>query len=85
MVVAFGLLVLCGVGLGIATDAGIVEVTPVLHWLKHLPRAIRVLAYVIVGVPIGLGVALYVVLEMADLIGFVTSPIVWLGRLRRRS
>jgi hypothetical protein len=80
MVLAFGLLVLSGVGLAGAMDAGIVDVTPVLAWLMHLPLALRVIVYVVVGVPVGLGTALYVVLEIADLVGLLASPFEWLGR-----
>jgi len=82
--VAFALLVLAGVGLAIADDAGIVDLMQVPRWLGHLPLAVRVIAYVVVGVPVGLGIALYMVLETAEMLGFVWRPFTWRGRRRDR-
>ena len=83
--IAFGLLVLAGVGLAIADDAGIVDLMLIPRWLGQLPLAVRVIAYVVVGVPVGLGIALYVVLETAEMLGFEGRPFTWRGRRRDRS
>lgn len=82
IVFAFGTLVVVGVGLAIAMDAGIIEPMPILRWVERFPLAPRLVVYVVVGVPVGIGIALYVLLEMADLAGFLTSRFPW---RRRRS
>jgi hypothetical protein len=46
IVLILGLLVVGGVGLGIAMEAGIIEPTRVLRWLAHFPLALRLVVYV---------------------------------------
>jgi hypothetical protein len=74
MVIVVGLLVLLGVCLGIAMDARIVDVVPLLAYVRHLPAPVRVVVYVLVGVPVGVGVVLYMFIELADFVGFVSRP-----------
>ena len=85
LAVSFAVLVVAGVALAIADDAGIVDLTQVPRWLGQLPLTVRVVAYVVVGVPVGLGIALYVVLETAEMLGFGGRPFTRRGRRRDRS
>jgi hypothetical protein len=80
---AFGLLVLVGLGLALAMEAG-VDVAPVLRWLTHLPLALRLIIYAIIGVPVALGMTLYGVLQIAEFLHVVSRPFVWLRKLLRR-
>jgi hypothetical protein len=84
LIITFVALVLAGFGVGFALDVGILPVTPVVLWLHHLPAVARVLIYVVVGVPVAIGVALYLPLELADMANFASSPFRWPGRNLRR-
>ena len=57
---------------------------PGVSGLSHWPKPLRVAVEIVVGVPVGFGIALYVILEWADFFMFVTSPIRALIRAIRR-
>jgi hypothetical protein len=66
-------------------DYASVDPTPALRWAKSLPPGLAVVVYLLIGGPVAVGVALYLTVEWADFIDFVSQPILWLVRLLRRS
>ncbi len=64
--------------------AGYLDVTgatciPGLSELMHLPKPARIVIELVIGVPIVFGIALYVIVETADLLWFLGAPIRWLS------
>lgn len=89
-VIALGLaalvaLVLGGFILGGYLDATDATAIPGVSQLKQLPKPVRVVIEVVIGIPIAFGFALYVILETADLLSFLSTPfrMIW-GAVRRR-
>lgn len=78
-------LVVAGIILGGYLDATGSSSIPGLTWLGHMPRLLRILIELVVGVPIAFGIALYVIFETIDLLWFLSSPIRKLSRRARRS
>ena len=88
-VVAIGLgalvaLVVAGFILGGYLDATGASSIPGLPWLMRQPHPLRVAIELVIGIPIAFGVALYIVLETADLVWFLSTPIRKLSAAVRR-
>ena len=69
--------------------AGYLDVTgatsiPGLSQLMHLPKPVRIVIELVIGVPIVFGIALYLIVETADLLWFLSTPIRWLSAEARR-
>jgi hypothetical protein len=77
-------LVVVGFTLGGYLDAPGASSIPGFHWLMHQPLAVRVVIELGIGVPIAFGIAMYVVLETADLLWFLSTPIRKLSVAARR-
>lgn len=45
----------------------------------RLPKPARIVVELVIGVPIVFGIALYLILETADLLWFLSTPIRWLS------
>lgn len=60
-------LVVAGFILGGYLDATGASSIPGLPWLMRQPQPLRVVIELVIGVPIAFGIALYIVLETADL------------------
>lgn len=87
--VGFGLaalvaLVVAGFILGGYLDATGASSIPGLAWLTRQPRPLRILIELVIGVPVAFGIALYIVLETADLIWFLSTPIRKMSAVARR-
>ena len=52
--------------------------------LQHMPKLLRIVIELVIGVPIVFGIALYGVLETADLLWFLSTPIRKLSAAARR-
>ena len=87
--VGFGLaalvaLVVAGFILGGYLDATGASSIPGLAWLTRQPQPLRILIELVIGVPVAFGIALYIVLETADLIWFLSTPIRKMSAVARR-
>lgn len=87
--VGFGLaalvaLVVAGFILGGYLDATGASSISGLAWLTRQPRPLRILIELVIGVPVAFGIALYIVLETADLIWFLSTPIRKMSAVARR-
>jgi hypothetical protein len=88
-VVAFGVaalvaLILAGFILGGYLDATGATSIPGVSQFKQLPKALRVIIELVIGVPIVFGIALYVILETIDLLWFLSTPFRKLSATVRR-
>ncbi len=77
-------LVVAGFILGGYLDASGATSIPGVAQLMRLPKAVRTLIELVIGVPIAFGIALYFVLETAELLWFLGTPIRWLSAEVRR-
>ena len=77
-------LVVAGFILGGYLDASGVTSIPGVAQLMRLPKAVRILIELVIGVPIAFGIALYFILETAELLWFLGTPIRWLTAEVRR-
>ena len=77
--------VVAGLILGGYLDATGSSSIPGLTWLTHLPKLLRIVIELIIGVPVAFGIALYVIFETVDLLWFLSTPIRKLSRTARRS
>ncbi len=71
-------LVVAGFILGGYLDASGATSIPGVTQLMRLPKAVRTLIELVIGVPIAFGIALYFTLETAELLWFLGTPIRWL-------
>ncbi len=71
-------LVVAGFILGGYLDATGATSIPGVSQLMHLPKPLRIVIELVIGVPIIFGIALYFILETADLMWFLGTPIRWL-------
>ena len=78
-------LIVAGIILGGYLEATGSSSIPGLTLLRHLPKLLRILIELVVGVPIAFGIALYVIFETVDLLWFLSAPIRKLSRRTRRS
>jgi hypothetical protein len=78
-------LVVAGFILGGYLDATGASSIPGVSELMRLPKAVRIVIELVIGVPIVFGIALYFILETADLLWFLGTPIRWISaEVRRR-
>lgn len=77
-------LVVAGFILGGYLDATGASAIPGLPWLMHQRQPLRIVIELVIGVPIAFGIALYIVLETADLLWFISTPIRKLSAAARR-
>jgi len=78
-------LVVAGFILGGYLDATGASSIPGGSELTRLPKAVRIAIELVIGVPIVFGIALYFILETADLLWFLGTPIRWISaEVRRR-
>lgn len=83
IVVGLGTLIVVGFLLGGAMDAGANPSIP--GWFSHLPKPLRAVVTVVIGVPIVAGVILYSVLSILDFLNdFVVAPMAAIWRANRR-
>lgn len=71
-------LVVAGFILGGYLDVSGATSIPGVSQLMHLPKPLRIVIELVIGVPIVFGITLYVILETVDLLWFLSSPIRWL-------
>ena len=57
---------------------------PGMSQLQHLPKLLRIVIELVIGVPIVFGIALYGILETVDLLSFLSTPIRRLSAAARR-
>jgi hypothetical protein len=77
-------LVVAGFILGGYLDATGSPSIPGMTWLIHQPQPLRLVIELVIGVPIAVGIALYVVLETVELLWFLSTPIRKLSAVARR-
>ena len=77
-------LVVAGFILGGYLDTTGATEIPGMSQLQHLPKVLRIVIELVIGVPIVFGIALYGVLETADLLWFLSTPIRKLTAAARR-
>jgi hypothetical protein len=78
-------LVVAGFILGGYLDATGASSIPGVSEFMRLPKPVRIVIELVIGVPIAFGVALYLILETADLLWFLSTPIRWLfAEVRRK-
>lgn len=73
-------LVMAGFVSAAVLDGTNVPTSPVTDAIARLPMGVRIALVLIVGAPLAIGACLYVIVEVLDLLGFVTSPIAWIAR-----
>jgi hypothetical protein len=78
-------LVVAGFILGGYLDATGASSIPGMFEFMRLPKPARIVIELVIGVPIAFGVALYLILETAELLWFLGTPIRWLfAEVRRK-
>ena len=77
-------LVVAGFILGGYLDATGASSIPGVSEVMRLPKPVRIVIELVIGVPIVFGIALYFILETAELLWFLGTPIRWLASEVRR-